>query len=284
MNGISSRSAMSLYTSPFNSTGTRQTKSNDRQSSSHIANNNTELFQKNIENNQKYIEQNQRHNEQGQLEKVSQSQNFPSYSILDDSLPGVSKSSKSEKIDSHEVYIEKTMENIRNGDSIVDAMMKAKSEVFELLLKEELEFNGNNVKEAAKEAKINLKMEISDQEMLGVMHDMIQELKDKPNRTPEEDILMHDLGDVCDNLAKKISAEYGRENLSEQIKLDAKTERVSSNPLDKADSLTNTSPLQAKNASPQNNKELIHLLNENYLYGKNATSKSYDYEPVDIII
>ena len=187
MNTILANSAAKSYTSQFDISAIRPVKQHNTQSIFSVNKSSAQgddAFQQNV--NEEI-----RRKEQELFEERSRisTSTFMTRDILD-SKPNppassgatfstgnsdVSKSSG--RIDSEKVYVEKTLAAIKGGASLVDAMTSAKADLFELLFAEELEINGGNVGDAIEKAKINMKMEVSDRELLGIVQDMAEEYK-----------------------------------------------------------------------------------------------------------
>lgn len=176
-----------------------------------------------------------------------------------------------------------TLAKVKSGQSLADAMIEAKAEAFELLFEEELAENGGDVKKAIEDARVGLGVEMSDQELLGVLHDMVQKYKDT---NPE---LSEELGEYASKLSEKMELEAKRKmeasiddvvesltktgssaKMDSPIKADTAMQTDSSG---KTNSLGILNALQQKHTDSQTKNPLMNIFHSKYLENQAVTSR-----------
>ena len=159
-------------------------------------------------------------------------------------------SEPSSSLTSSAEYADEVLKKVRSGASIIDAMETSKEDLFKFLFEEELE-KGRDAKSAVEMAKARLGMDITDQELVGIVEDLVR-----------------DYAKTDPSLAKELESVVNE--LQEQIKSELSAKKQGS---EKSGDLTPSFAASSKAAEGQTKNASANIYHSKYLENQRVVDR-----------
>ena len=198
----------------------------------------------------------------------------PEFVVPEENQKSVNNSNEESNrpINTQERYTNLMLDAMKSGKSMVEALVETKAELFKELFAKELEANNGDVKDAIHDAKANLKMDLSDQELLGIVQELASDYQANGD-------IAEQLSEIADDLYRKI--EQDRELEKDKPKSTEGTQ----NKENLSGSLGNSQNLlNLKSAQDFSNLFNNKRLNPEEFTQENRRKQKEDYSPLSLTV